>query len=290
LDESSPSRVGALRHVTSQKVIDAVGEVRTGEVISLNRPLSEPPLGGRPPLKRTVRQHNQVRQVDGHRYVLVNDDVVEFATQGSSQWDSLAHVGVIEPGREGVFFDGIGLDETFPEPNARRLGIQVLSPGLVTRGVLLDIPRLLGGPDCWALDLSITVDADMVIDCLKAQKTTVEEGDALLVYTGYEQAWGSDEALGMASPGFDETTMRLWADWRISALASDNVGVERTPVDYSLHIGALCELGLHLGELWALRELAERCRDRHRWSFLLASVPLNIPGAFGSPANAIAVL
>jgi len=73
-------------------------------------------------------------------------------------------------------------------------------------------------------------------------------------------------------------------------LASDNIAVEVFPVkEFSMHIGALRNLGVPLGELWALKELTARCRDDRVFEFLFVSVPLNIRGAFGSPANAVAI-
>ena len=55
------------------------------------------------------------------------------------------------------------------------------------------------------------------------------------------------------------------------------------------HTIALKHLGIQLGELFALDELAEQCRRDGVNEFLLISTPLNVRGAFGSPANAVAM-
>lgn len=47
--------------------------------------------------------------------------------------------------------------------------------------------------------------------------------------------------------------------------------------------------GMSIGELWDLKALSAHCQKTGRYSFLLTSVPLNIPGLVGSPANAIAI-
>ena len=57
-----------------------------------------------------------------------------------------------------------------------------------------------------------------------------------------------------------------------------------------LHAGALKRLGLYLGELFALDALVSHCRSNDRWEFAFVSTPLNLPRAFGSPANALAIL
>jgi hypothetical protein len=49
-------------------------------------------------------------------------------------------------------------------------------------------------------------------------------------------------------------------------------------------------LGMPLGELFSFDELASQCEAQGRWDFLFVSVPLNLPGAIGSPGNALALL
>ena len=49
-------------------------------------------------------------------------------------------------------------------------------------------------------------------------------------------------------------------------------------------------LGMPLGELWDLEELAAACATTGRYECCVASVPLNVPGGVASPANAMAIL
>ena len=49
-------------------------------------------------------------------------------------------------------------------------------------------------------------------------------------------------------------------------------------------------LGLTIGELWALDELATACILRRRYDVFLTAQPLNLLGGVGSPANAMAIL
>jgi hypothetical protein len=88
----------------------------------------------------------------------------------------------------------------------------------------------------------------------------------------------------------------LW-DSRISAVASDNPSVELLPVDLSdeawpygfLHRCLIGQLGMALGELWWLHDLAQACRADGRYTCFLASAPLNTPGGISSPPNALAI-
>ena len=83
------------------------------------------------------------------------------------------------------------------------------------------------------------------------------------------------------------------------ALISDNYGVESTPArpcmdDYCatlpLHAHCLFKLGVYLGEIWHLSELADWLRKAKRSRFLLTAPPLRLPGAVGSPATPVATV
>jgi kynurenine formamidase len=101
----------------------------------------------------------------------------------------------------------------------------------------------------------------------------------------------------------------LW-DRRVSMVAADNQGVEAVPpspdspfndppgtlaptrgVPHSglMHRPLLALMGMPLGELWALDELATDCAKDNVYEFLVCAKPLNLVGGCGSPANAMAI-
>ena len=57
-----------------------------------------------------------------------------------------------------------------------------------------------------------------------------------------------------------------------------------------LHENCLVKLGIHLGELWYLTELAAWMRENRRSRFLLTAPPLRMPGAAGSPVTPVATV
>lgn len=99
--------------------------------------------------------------------------------------------------------------------------------------------------------------------------------------------------------GTIEMARWLW-NHHFAAIASDNLAVEAMPpmeggevlplTSLVLHQWCLGLFGMPLGELWDLKALADVCGEKKRYSFLLTSAPLNVPGAVGSPPNAIAIL
>ena len=56
-----------------------------------------------------------------------------------------------------------------------------------------------------------------------------------------------------------------------------------------LHQYFLSLFGLNIGELWDLKGLSAQCARSKKYTFLMTSIPLNVPGGIGSPPNALAI-
>ncbi|MGH9038413.1 MAG: hypothetical protein ACRD0O_21870, partial [Acidimicrobiia bacterium] len=97
--------VGTLNFLTPEAVLRGVASVREGRAYPLNLPVNLPtdrPIG-RPEHEKVAHIRNM--QFDG---LVVNDDHIVLATQGSTQWDSFVHTGADEEGIDGVFYNGVG--------------------------------------------------------------------------------------------------------------------------------------------------------------------------------------
>ncbi len=221
------------------------------------------------------------------RYVDVwADDVVTLSLQYSTQWDSLAHVGAefdadgdgIE---EAVYYNGYraGVDLVGPQPDAagdggdhrafaHHLGLEHMAfHGVQGRGVLVDLAHHLGHD--WR-----GVDRATLEEIMAADRVVIEPGDMLLLHTGF-----ATEILAMNREpdpvkihtmctyldARDESLLEWIAESQISALVADNYAVEgllgkdRDPERHSflpIHHLCLFKLGVPLGEMWYLHELA----------------------------------
>jgi kynurenine formamidase len=291
----SAGATGAIQYLDAAMVLRATDLVRTGQVIPLSHPLDQPPPNplspGRGRLRRYALQHNTRRPTSDGRFLIVNDDAVEFALQGSSHWDALGHFGCLEPDSESVYYGGLGLEETSPDPSAKRLGIDALAGGVVTRGVLLDMVGYIAGPTASCLPDDTRIRLADVQGYLEHHGLALQRGDAVLVYTGFYQRLAANHwEYPKQFAGVDADTLPLWASTKIFALISDNTAVEPVPTgNLDLHVGCIKEQGIYLGELWALEDLTIACRRDGIYEFMLSSCPLNIPGAFGSPCSALAI-
>jgi kynurenine formamidase len=241
------------------------------------------------------------------------DDVVTLSLQYSTQWDSLAHVGAEfdadgDGVEEAVYYNGFraGTDLVGPTEEghscARHLGLEHMAfHGVQGRGVLVDLAHHLGHE--WR-----PVDRRTLEEVMAADGVVVEPGDMLLLHTGFATKvleWNKDpdprELFTTCAylDAKDESLLEWIADSQISALVADNYAVEgllgkdRDPSRHSflpIHHLCLFKLGVPLGELWYLHDLAAWLREHERSRFLLTAPPLRLPGIVGSPLTPIATV
>ncbi len=248
------------------------------------------------------------------------DDVVTLSLQYSTQWDSLAHVGAEfdadgDGVEEAVYYNGYraGTDLVGPSDDARgdgsghrsfahHLGLEHMAfHGVQGRGVLVDLHAHLG--DDWT-----PVGLDTLQSIMDADKVVVEPGDMLLLHTGFATRileWDRQPdprklfTTGSYLDAHDPALLDWIASSGIAALVADNYAVEgllgkdKDPSRHSflpIHHLCLFKLGVPLGELWYLDELARWLRANNRSRFLLTAPPLRLPGIVGSPVTPIATV
>jgi kynurenine formamidase len=255
------------------------------------------------------------------RYVDVwADDVVTLSLQYSTQWDSLAHVGAQfdadgDGVEEPVYYNGYraGEDLVGPKADARgdgsnhgcfahHLGLEHMAfAGVQGRGVLVDLAHHLGYD--WR-----GVDLKTLEGIMREDGVVVEPGDMLLLHTGFATevlSWNRDpdpvkiQTMCTYLDARDESLLQWISDSEISALVADNyaveglVGRDRDQSRHSflpIHNLCLFRLGVPLGEMWYLHELASWLREHKRSRFLLTAPPLRLPGAVGSPLTPVATV
>jgi kynurenine formamidase len=325
-DFGDDDQLGRLNLITPEKVRQAVAEVREGRTFCLSLPLDYPggnllnPRRFPPRLKPTSRGGlpNWVFELgsveEGATDVLC-DDMATIWLQYSTQWDSFAHAGsrfdANGDGRaEPVFYNGYRGGIEIPKPEgsgesmtsaARALGIEHFARhGMQGRGVLVDLRAHLG-------DARTRVGYDTLMRVMEADSVVVEPGDMLLLHTGFSQRlldWKRSpdpdavHSVCAVLDGRDARLLQWITDSGIAALIADNYAVEEHPAPkpaghcavLPLHEHCLFRLGVPLGEIWYLAELAQWLRERRRSRFLLTAPPLRLPGAVGSPATPIATV
>ena len=226
------------------------------------------------------------------------DDVIAMPLQCSTQWDGLGHIF-----DHGKAWNGRDAARTVTSDGDLVTGIEQLARPMCGRGVLLDAGRVIGpahgtaGGGRGELPDGFAITAEHLTATAAAHGVTVGRGDLVLVRTGQyaralREGWGN--YAGGAAPGLSFTTAGWLHRTEIAAVATDTWGFEVRPNEFDnafqpLHQVAIPHLGLLIGEMWALEELADDCAADGVYEFFLTAAPLPITGAVGSPVNPIAV-
>ena len=152
---------------------------------------------------------------------------------------------------------------------------------------------------------AVPVGYEQLMRILEADKVAVEPGDVLCFRTGFDRALLANYANPDAAfdphrcsglDGFDDRLLKWVDDCGAVALVSDNEAVELMPdfvretahgIRVPLHNLCLFKLGIPLGELFLLSDLADWLRANGRSRFLFTAPPLRLPGAVGSPVTGV---
>ncbi len=291
--------IGMLNNITPQKAVEAAALVKEGRRFNMDLPLDLPwgSFTAHPEDERFSPRHVVTASQLAH-LPMRDDHLQGFYLQGSSQWDGLTHMADPEHG----FYNTPRQEGPLPIFPGRCGIDRVAEFGIFTRGVLADVERYfaaIGRP--WSVVGGDTITTAELAACLAWQGTSLTPGDFLFVRTGWLTQFLAADHDGRAGlfkrrdysgvEGSEAMWAFLW-DSRLSGLASDAVAVEAFPPQPgrpSLH-WAIARLGLTLGEMFCLDQLADACRERNDHTFLFIGKPLNLRGGVGSPANAMAVI
>lgn len=280
--------LGTLNLVTPEKRRQAASLVRTGEVVSLSRPFPLEPAPNNPsPAQRyTTRVERGPGAASAVDYLGIN-------THGtaSTHIDALCHMW----DRDGMW-NGCNPDEEIRFDGARFGDVGAFRDGILTRGVLLDVPRHRGAP-------YVTQDEPVTGRELAAiaeeEGLEVEPGDAIVVHAGRERwdaendPWGAG-SLDVASsrrPGLHVSCLPFLREVDASLLVWDMMDVRPNGFELAFAVhAAIWVLGLPMVDNALVEPLAEACARLKRWEFMLLVAPLPIDGGTGSPVNPIALL
>ena len=188
-------------------------------------------------------------------------------------------------------WDGKKPEDNLTFSGAKYGTVDEWSDGILTRGVLLDVPKHRGEP---YVTLDKPVHGWELEDIDKAEGVTLEPGDAIVVYSGRDAFARDHDGIwalaGGERAGLHSSCMPFIRDNDASLLVWDMM--DASPNEYGLGWGVhlvIAAYGVALVDNSLLEPLAKVCAEEGRYEFMLTVNPLFVPGGTGSPANPIAV-
>ena len=290
-------QIGTLNLVTEQDVADAARLVKRGKTFALGLPLDHKIqsglFGGRwNPIHQMLATGTDAVagvQDKGKAFLRYADDAINLPMQCSTQWDALAH----------IFLDDKmynGYPATLVDVNgAKKLGIEHTKDRMVGRGVLLDVARWKGVD---ALEDGYAITNADLDGTAAAQGVEIRRGDFVIVRTGQQEAClKADDWSGYAggdAPGLAFETAYWIREKDIAAICADTWGCEVRPnetdeANQPWHWVVIPAIGITMGEIFYVKDLAEDCAADGVYEFFFCAPPMNLPGGCGSPINPQAI-
>ena len=205
-----------------------------------------------------------------------------------THFDSIGH----------IFWDGKMYNDRVVEENVTvdggvRFGaVTAAANGVLTRGVLLDIPAVRGVD---SLDFGEAVYPEDLEEAEKRQNVRVEPGDAVLLRTGYDRVRHETGTLLSAQTGQAgwHAACLPWLRERDVAYIGADTGQDVTPSGYPtiaipIHTVAHASIGLWMMDHCDFSECARTAERLQQWDFLLSVAPLRLSLGSGSAVNPIA--
>ncbi len=280
---------GALNLITPDKIRQSGATIKAGRTISCAAPMPTTPDVDNPtPVMNLMLRAADMTPSDAPFGGNVDYLMTPVHGPANTHIDAFCHIIY-----KGKLYNGVDAS-TVKSTGAEALSISATAAnGIVSRAILLDIPRLKGLD--WLEPGSFVMNADLEA-AEAAAGVRVESGDILLIRNGartYRGVHGGTTMAERTVPGLHPETLRWLHERDIAVLGGDadsDTWPSPVPGLHPIHLGTLVAMGVLQLDNLALDELAVVCAELGRWEFQLSIAPLRLERGTGSPVNPIAVL
>ena len=287
-------QLGAINLITPEKRLQAVGLVKKGITVTLARPVvAEPSADASVPPSLFMLESGEGWDSTPGKKEATSHGAMEYIGMVFHGWvithvDSLAHIFLGDK-----TYNGHPANMVRTRGGAQIESIDLLKDGVVTRGVLFDMPTLKGVDYMQGGEALFPEDLDAAEEKFNVK---VQPGDVLLIRSGN---WERRKALGPVDPmvhgasGLHAACLPWLHDRDIAMLGGD-LAQDVIPSGYPefplpVHQVILPVMGRWILDNCNLEDLANLCKQENRWEFLVVVNPLRMANGTGAPVNPIAI-
>ena len=275
-------QLGALNLITNAKRLEAVKLVKEGVSVSLARQAeTKQTLDNPKPF-----EHEMLLTGEGTGQFSADRYSVPYHGFAHTHMDSLCHLFY-----RGKMYNGFSRSEVTKQ-GAQKLSIHNVKKGIITRGILIDIPRMRGVP---FLEPGTAITPKDLDDFEEFAKLKVRSGDVVFINTG---RWQRRDLAGPWSVPKDglaglHASCAKWLKERDIAMLGSDAASDVIPsgvdgVTHPVHVLMLHAMGVHIFDNCDFTDLCKVADAKKRWEFLLTASPIPVKGGTGSPLNPIA--
>lgn len=281
-------QLGTLNHIDQEAIKYAVGLVQEGRTVSCANALATADVV--PDERRNPRPADHRMSVSATG----SGDYVGVSYHGfvNTHIDALCHIFTGDASEGGRIYNDRD-PALITESGALTNSVENWRDGIVTRGVLYDIPRMRGQQH---LDPSHPVEGWDLEAWASSVGIEPRDGDVVFVRSGADKFWAANPGFEFSfppnTPGNAPSIIEYLYDTNAALLGWDFQEAGHQHYDYParivIHEVVIPHMGMPLLDNANLERLAEVCAQSGRYEFLLCIAPLVINGGTGSPVNPIA--
>jgi kynurenine formamidase len=281
-------QMGAVNLITPAKRKEALAGVKDGVSVTMaHRAEIEPALDNQRPITRVMMNTGRGNAPGSAPPEISGaSDSITIAYHGfvHTHMDAFCHRAF-----KGLMYNGVPMTEV-NEAACNRGSVFAWKDGIISRGILMDIPRLKGVD---YLEAGTRIYPEDLDAWAKQARLTIRPGDIVLIRTG---RWALRDAKGPYNTnqlaGLYMTSAAWLRKHDVAILGSDAAqdvhpsGIEG--ITEPIHALVLVAMGMPIFDNLDLEAVAREAARRNRWEFLVTASPLSVPGATGSALNPIA--
>jgi kynurenine formamidase len=274
-------QIGAANLISPEKRKQAAALVKLGTAVSLAQ---DEGVKDKRAMTPNIR-HTMMPPSEGGS-VVVGSVALGDHSLTMTHLDALCHILY-----RGHTYNGFTLDEVYSPEGCKKVGL-AYKDGIVTRGVLIDLPRLRGVP---YLDPGTPVYTEDILAWEKKTGVKISQGDVVILRTGRwariadKGDWDSQTV----NAGFHPSVAPFIKERGVVIVGQDGPdGIQPMSfpgVRYPFHTMMMVGLGVDILDQVNTEAVAAMAARLNRYEFMITIAPLRVVGGTGVAVNPLAI-